>query len=152
MMIHDDLWRHLRVKNAHVSTCNQPPCRHPDMHQSCFPHCFHMPWNSRNIGNSNSSNWPTLAAMELICVCRFCCLFLLLHLGTMGGIFWGLNMRNLNDKPSIFGVPEFQTQTAVTNLQVAPSGWKANKFMKLVCIPETQPNSGTNVIISEQNT
>ena len=135
-----------------VSTCNQAmqaPKHASVMVSACFPHALEI---SRNIGNSNSSNWPTLAAMELICVCRFCCLFLLLHLGTMGGIFWGLNMRNLNDKPSIFGVPEFQTQTAVTNLQVAPSGWKANKFMKLVCIPETQPNSGTNVIISEQNT
>ena len=152
MKIHDDLWQHLRVKHARMFPPVTKPCRHPNMHQSWFPHVFHMPWRSPGTsGIPTASNWPTLAAMELICVCRFCCLFLLLHLGTMAGIFWA-KMRNLNDNPSIFGVPEFQTQTAITNLQVAPSGWKANKFMKLVCIPETQPNSGTNVIISEQNT
>ena len=53
--------------------------------QTCIIHVFRMfsTWNSWNISH-NSPNWPTLAVTELICVCRFCCLFLLLHLGKEG--------------------------------------------------------------------
>ena len=152
MKIHDDLWQHLRVKHARMFPPVTKPCRHPNMHQSWFPHVFHMPWRSPGTsGIPTASNWPTLAAMELICVCRFCCLFLLLHLGTMAGIFWA-KMRNLNDNPSILGCQNFKHRQRSRTFKLLHRVEKQTSSWNLVCIPETQPNSCTNVIISEQNT
>ena len=76
MMIHDDLWRHLRVKHARMFPPVTKPCRHPDM---------------TNTGSYGADM----------------CMSILLPLPS--------------SPPGNDGV---QTQTAVTNLQVAPSGWK----------------------------